>query len=184
MFENDWITLGTTVKYDNPWIRVTEDQVINPSGNEGIYGLVHFKNFAVGVIPMDDDGNVYLVGQYRYALKEYSFEIPEGGGALDIDPEVSARRELLEETGFTAEKLSLILVMHLSNSVSDEKAFVYLATGLKAGLSIPEETENLTLRKYTLDEAYDMVNGHQLTDSMTVAGITKLKLMQMENLLK
>lgn len=167
--------------YDNPWIRVTEYQVIRPSGNPGIYGVVHFKNLAIGVVPMDADGQLWLVGQYRYPLKAYSWEIPEGGGPLDVDPLISAQRELLEETGIRADRWDLILTMHLSNSVSDEQAFVYLATGLSYHDSQPEETEQLQLRRVSLDAAYaDVVEG-RITDSISVAAILRLMLMKKEN---
>src|SRR5690606_26494206 len=104
-----------------------------------------------GVVPMDADGQLWLVGQYRYPLKAYSWEIPEGGGPLDVDPLISAQRELLEETGIRAARWDLLLTMHLSNSVSDEQAFVYLATGLSYHDSQPEETEQLQLRRVSLD---------------------------------
>ncbi|QOR75974.1 MAG: NUDIX hydrolase [Thermoflavifilum sp.] len=178
---NPWLTTGERMVYDNPWIRVTEYQVIRPSGNPGIYGVVHFKNLAIGVVPMDADGQLWLVGQYRYPLKAYSWEIPEGGGPLDVDPLISAQRELLEETGIRADRWDLILTMHLSNSVSDEQAFVYLATGLSYHDSQPEETEQLQLRRVSLDAAYaDVVEG-RITDSISVAAILRLMLMKKEN---
>lgn len=178
---NPWKTLSAEEKYDNPWINVTEYQVINPSGGRGIYGKIHYKNHALGIIPMDDDLNIWLVGQYRYVLNQYSWEIPEGGGPFDVDPLDSAKRELLEETGFTATNWDLIQTMHLSNSVGDEFARIYLARGLKAGHAEPEETEDLKLKKVSFNEAYDMVLDGRITDSMAVAGILKLKIMQLEN---
>ena len=178
---NPWLTTGERMVYDNPWIRVTEYQVIRPSGNPGIYGVVHFKNLAIGVVPMDADGQLWLVGQYRYPLKAYSWEIPEGGGPLDVDPLISAQRELLEETGIRADRWDLILTMHLSNSVSDEQAFVYLATGLSYHDSQPEETEQLQLRRVSLDVAYAEVVEGRITDSISVAAILRLMLMKKEN---
>jgi len=178
---NPWLTTGERMVYDNPWIRVTEYQVIRPSGNPGIYGVVHFKNLAIGVVPMDADGQLWLVGQYRYPLKAYSWEIPEGGGPLDVDPLISAQRELLEETGIRADRWDLILTMHLSNSVSDEQAFVYLATGLSYHDSQPEETEQLQLRRVSLDAAYAEVVEGRITDSISVAAILRLMLMKKEN---
>lgn len=167
--------------YDNPWIQVTEFQVVNPSGGPGIYGVVHFKNLAIGMVPLDEQGHLWLVGQYRYPLQAYSWEIPEGGGPLDVDPLLSAQRELLEETGIRATHWQLILTMHLSNSVSDEKALIYLATGLSYHDSQPEETEQLQLRKVKLEEAYEEVLQGKITDSISVAAILRLMLMKKEN---
>lgn len=178
--ENNWIELSSSVQYDNPWITVTEYNVINPSGNKGIYGKVHFKNIAIGIIPMDDNGNVYMVGQYRFTLGKYSIEIPEGGGAWNINPLESAQRELSEETGLEAQNWQHILTMHLSNSVTDELAMVYLATGLIQGHSNPEETEKLDVFKLPLEKLYQMVINHEITDSMTVAGILHAKILSLQ----
>jgi 8-oxo-dGTP pyrophosphatase MutT (NUDIX family) len=178
---NNWIKLGTIHQYDNPWISVTEDQVINPSGNKGIYGIVHFKNLAIGVIPMDQDGNVYMVGQYRYVTGAYSLEIPEGGGPIGIDPLVSAKRELKEETGLSANHWDKLFEMDLSNSVTDERAIVYLATGLKAGEADPEDTEALTVSKIPFKEVYQMVVEGKITDAITITAILKMKIKFLEN---
>ena len=171
---NPWQILDETQIYDNNWIGLTEYQVINPSGGKGIYGKVHFKNFAIGVIPLDEAYNTWLVGQYRFPLNAYSWEIPEGGGHLHESPLVGAKRELLEETGFTATNWLEIQQMHLSNSVSDELSIIYVATGLTAGESQPEETEQLTIRKLPFEEAFQMVLSGEITDSMSVAGLLKL----------
>lgn len=181
--KNPWKTLESDLKYDNNWISVTEHQVINPSGGEGIYGEVHFKNLAIGILPLDDDYNTWLVGQYRFPLKAYSWEIPEGGGPLGEDPLESARRELLEETGMSASNWKEIQRMHLSNSVSDELSIIYVATGLIQGIAMPEETEELLVKKVPFDEAFEMVMKNEITDSMSVAAILKAKLMIMENLI-
>ncbi|MBX3100916.1 MAG: NUDIX hydrolase [Bacteroidetes bacterium] len=175
--KNPWQTLAAELKYDNPWIRVTEYQVINPGGGKGIYGKVHFKNKAIGIIPLDAEGNTWLVGQYRYVLDQYSWEIPEGGGKLDVPLEESARRELQEETGLRAGTLQLIQTTHLSNSVSDEEGYVFLATDLEAGEWSPEESEDLQVRKLPFEEAYQMVCRGEITDGLAVAGILRLKLM-------
>ncbi len=165
--------------YDNRWISVTEFDVINPSGGEGIYGTVHFKNAAVGVLPLDEDLNTYLVGQYRFPLDAYSWEIPEGGGD-PADTLGAAKRELLEETGLVAAEWSELLEMHLSNSVSDEYAIVYLARKLEQREPMPEETEQLSLKKIPFEEAYRMVEHGAITDSISVAAIQKVKLMLMQ----
>jgi 8-oxo-dGTP pyrophosphatase MutT (NUDIX family) len=170
---NPWKTLSTRPLYDNPWISVREDQVINPKGGKGIYGVVHFKNKAIGIIPVDEEGYTWLVGQYRYALEEYCWEIPMGGGPLAIDILESARRELQEETGFTAAKWTMIARIHTSNSVTDEEGFVFLAEGLTPGETAPEETEDLVVRKVHLREAVAMVMDNRITDSISVGGILK-----------
>lgn len=175
---NPWKILAERQIYDNPWIGVTEYDVINPGGGKGIYGKVHYKGLAIGVLPMDEEGNIWLVGQYRFVLDAYSWEIPEGGGSLDIPPIESARRELEEETGLIANDWSLLLEMHLSNSVSDERALVYLARGLEQREAMPEETEQLVVRRLPFEEAYQMVVRGEITDSMSVAAILKVKLMQ------
>jgi ADP-ribose pyrophosphatase len=174
---NPWKTLSSDEKYSNPWISLTEHQVINPSGGKGIYGTVHFRNTAIGVIVLDNDHNTWLVGQYRYPLEQYSWEIPEGGGPLGSDPLESAKRELKEETGMSAGKWELIQQMHLSNSVSDELAIIYLATELTQGEAEPEDTEQLIVKKIPFETAYQMVVSGEITDSMSVAAILKVKLM-------
>src|SRR4051794_18359940 len=115
---NPWTTLGSRAVYDNPWVAVREDRVVRPDGKPGVYGVVHFKNRAVGVLPVDGEGRVWLVGQYRYPIGEYSWEIPEGGGPSGEDPEETARRELREETGLVAGRVEQIATAHLSNSVT------------------------------------------------------------------
>lgn len=176
---NPWKTLESEIKYDNNWIRLTEHQVINPSGGKGIYGEVHFKNYAIGILPLDENYNTWLVGQYRYPLKAYSWEIPEGGGPLGEEPIESARRELLEETGMSAKKWKEIQRMHLSNSVSDELSIIYIATGLIQGIPMPEETEQLVVKKMPFEDVYQMVLKGEITDSMSVAAILKAKLMML-----
>jgi ADP-ribose pyrophosphatase len=180
MENNPWKTVNSKKTYENPWISVTEHDVINPKGGKGIYGVVHFKNKAIGIIPIDEEENTYLVGQFRYPLNEYSWEIPEGGGPNDIDTLESAKRELLEETGLKAEKWELIQEMHLSNSVSDEKAYIFLATGLSQHEAEPEDTEDLKIKKLPFEEAYQMVLKGEITDSLTVAALLKMKVMMLE----
>lgn len=173
---NPWQTLNTVTKYDNNWIRVDQADVINPRGGKGIYGTVHFKNKAVGVIVLDADDHTYLVGQYRYPLNRYSWEIPEGGGQLDVDPLISAKRELLEETGLIADSWTLLFEMALSNSVTDEHAYIFLATGLTQKEAMPEDTEELQIERVPFEEAWEMVQRGVITDSMSVAAIQRVKL--------
>lgn len=178
--QNPWQILASKIPYDNPWIRLTEHQVINPAGGRGIYGIVHFKNLAIGVVALDEAGHIYLVGQYRLAIDAFSWEIPEGGGPLGADPLESAKRELLEETGLTAGKWRPIVHMHLSNSVSDEAGIVYLAQDLHQGEAEPEDTEQLFIQKIPFTEAYQMVKEHRITDSLSLAAIQKIRLMMLE----
>ena len=175
--KNPWTTLKSELKYENSWICLTEHQVINPSGGDGIYGVVSFKNLAMGVLPLDENLNTWLVGQYRYALNQYSWEIPEGGGKLTTNPLDSAKRELLEETGLKADRWTQIQEMYLSNSVSDEKAIIYVAQGLSQHEPEPEETEQLIVKKLPFQQVFDMVMNGQITDSITVAAVLKVKIL-------
>ena len=179
--ENPWQITAEKTIYDNPWINLTEYQVINPAGNPGIYGKLHYKNYAIGILPLDDDLNTYLVGQYRFALGQYSWELPEGGGPLHIEPLESAKRELLEETGLKANSWTELQRMHLSNSVTDELNIIYLARGLEQHEAEPEDTEQLIVRKLPLDEVYRMVCANEITDAITVAAVLRVKLLLSEN---
>ena len=176
---NPWKTLSSKHIYDNPWISLKEHQVINPGGGKGIYGEVHFKNLAIGILPLDEEDNTWLVGQYRFPLKQYSWEIPEGGGLLETDPLLSAKRELLEETGIVASSWTEIQRIHLSNSVSDELGIIYLAQQLSFGKSCPEENEDLVVRKIPFDTAYQMVMDGEITDSLSVSAILKVKILRL-----
>jgi 8-oxo-dGTP pyrophosphatase MutT (NUDIX family) len=158
--------------------------VINPSGGKGIYGKIHFKNRAIGVVAMDENLNIWLVGQYRFPIDQYSWEIPEGGGLVGVDPLEGAKRELLEETGLVAKTWVPMLKMHLSNSVSDELAIVYLATDLTQHTAEPEETEQLQIKKLPFETVFEMVENELITDSMTVAAVYKIKLLLLEGKLK
>ncbi|ACT91740.1 NUDIX domain-containing protein [Dyadobacter fermentans] len=169
--ENNWKTLSSETVYENAWLELSHRDVINPSGNKGIYGLVKFKNQAIGVIPVDADDNIYLVGQYRYAIDEYSWEIPEGGGALDADPLDAAKRELKEETGLLAGKWTKLARIHTSNSATNEEGFLFIAEELTQDQAEPEDTEDLQVWKLPLKEAVEMVMRSEITDSLSVAGI-------------
>lgn len=172
---NPWKILSSEEVYDNPWINLTRYDVLNPAGNKGIYGKVHFKNLAIGIVPLDQDRNTWLVGQYRFVLDAYSWEIPEGGCPLGTEPLASARRELKEETGLSAGRWTEIQHFHLSNSVSDEAGYIFLAEDLSYGEAEPEETEELKLKKLAFDDAYDMVIDGRITDAVSIMAILKVK---------
>ena len=169
--ENPWQTLDSATAYDNNWLTVRHENVLTPAGTPGVYGVVSFKNKAIGVVPIDADGNTYLVGQYRYPLNEYSWEIPEGGCPLGTDPLESAKRELQEETGLVAATWTQIARIHTSNSATDEEGFIYIARNLTPGPDDPEETERLQVRKLPLDEAVQMVMRSEITDAISMTGL-------------
>lgn len=179
--KNPWTFLSSEQKYDNPWIKVDEHQVLKPSGRPGIYGVVHFKNKAIGIVAIDRHDYIYLVGQYRYPLKRYSWEIPEGGGPPGEEPLEAAKRELLEETGLIAGHWELMLEMDLSNSVSDESCLVFVATDLSQGQARPEDTEELQIRRLPFKDAVDLVLKGEITDSVSVAALLKLKILRERN---
>lgn len=171
--DNPWITKNTSEIYQNTWIKVDEHEIINPAGKDGIYGTVHFKNKAMAIIPIDQDGNTWLVGQYRYPLNQYSWEVPMGGGPIGNDLLESAKRELKEETGITAQKWTEIMKIHTSNSVTDEEGIVYLAEDLTQGETEFEETEVLQIRKLPFSDVLEMVMNGSITDGISIAGILK-----------
>ena len=175
--ENPWKTLEKEVKYDNPWIKITESKTINADGGKGIYGVVHFKNIAIGIIPLDENYNTWIVGQYRYPLNQYSWEICEGGGLHNDDILDSAKRELKEELGMEANTWTKLLDMHLSNSVSDEKGIIFIAKDLSYYNPEPEEGEVLQTKKLPFNKVYEMVMNGEITDSLSVAGILKTKIL-------
>jgi 8-oxo-dGTP pyrophosphatase MutT (NUDIX family) len=181
--QNPWTILSQRPVYDNKWIGITEYDVINPGGGKGIYGKVHFKNLAIGILPLDEEGNTWLVGQYRFTVGAYSWEIPEGGGDPAVSAVESAQRELKEETGLVAKEWTLLQEMQLSNSVSDEQALIFLARQLQQQEAMPEETEQLVVRKLPFEEAYRMVEEGTITDSISVAAILKVKLMSAQGLI-
>jgi len=169
-----WKKLGSRVVYENPWITVREDNVMNPGGGENQYGHVHFKNRAVAIVPLDEDGNTWLVGQDRYTLGAYSWEVPMGGAAEDEELLAAAKRELKEETGLSAGEWTTIMRLHLSNSITDEEGFVFVAEQLTEGEPDFDETEQLEIRKLPLCEALTMVNNGDISDAMSVAAILKV----------
>ena len=168
-----WRCRSTRLVYDNPWIRVHHDAVTTPAGTEGIYGRIHFRNKAIGIIPLDDDNHTWLVRQHRYTLGEDSWEIPEGGSPAGENLLDTAKRELEEETGLKASDWELLMRLHTSNSVTDEEAFIYIARELSQGTMALESTEDIVTQRVPLAEAVQMVMDGRITDAMSVAGLLK-----------
>jgi 8-oxo-dGTP pyrophosphatase MutT (NUDIX family) len=169
-----WKKLSSRINWENDWMALYEDEVINPGGGRNLYGHVHFKNRAVGIIALDDSGNTWLVGQTRYTLGEWSWELPMGGAPLDEDPLDAAKRELREETGLTAATWSELMRLHTSNSITDEVGIVYVARQLTEGETAFEESEDLEVRKMPLDEAVAMAMRGDITDAISVAALLRI----------
>ncbi|WP_101756802.1 NUDIX hydrolase [Oceanicoccus sp. KOV_DT_Chl] len=175
-----WWRKSSELIYDNPWISLRHEEVITPAGSDGIYGKIHFKNRALGIIPLDENLQTVLVGQYRYALDEYSWEIPMGGGSFDQSPLSAAQRELQEETGLHGGDWQQLFKLHTSNSVTDEEGYVFLARNLQPGQQALEDTEgDLVLKQLPLKDAVAMVTRGEITDLISIAG-----LLAVEKLLK
>jgi len=171
-----WLRRSRRIAYENPWITVWHDEVSRPDGSPGIYGLVHFANLAAGVVVLDEDDRVLLVGQHRYTLGEPSWEIPEGGVPAGETPIDGIRRELREETGVEASEWRELVRIHLSNSVTDEAGVVYLARGLSHGTSQPEPTEQIEVRWVPFEEALVMAADGRITDAMSLIGLQRVAL--------
>lgn len=172
---NPWKIKNSKITYETPWISTKHLEVVNPAGKDGIYGIIHFKNIAIGILPLDEEYNTWIVGQYRLPIDEYSWEMPEGGGDLNIDPLESAKRELLEETGIIAKDWSELLKIHTSNSVTDERGIIYVAKDLSFHPPQPDEDEELEIRKLPFNDLFEMVMKGEITDSLTLAAILKAK---------
>lgn len=172
---NPWKPRSSKKIYNNRWLSLHEDEVINPGGGISHYGKINFKNLAIGIIPLDENNNTWLVGQYRYVPDCYSWEIPMGGGPLNISPLESAKRELKEETGLTANDWQELMKLHTSNSVTDELGLVYVARELTQGETEFEETEDLLIQKVSLEEAVERVLAGEITDAISVAALLKLQ---------
>jgi 8-oxo-dGTP pyrophosphatase MutT (NUDIX family) len=175
--KSPWKTLSSALKYDNPWIRVDEHRVINPSGGEGIYGTVSFKNRAVAIVALFENGDTLLVGQFRYPLQEYHWELPMGGAPEGESILGCAQRELKEETGYSASDWQQVLALHLSNSITQEQGVTFIAKNLVEGKMALEETEDITLKRVPFDRVFQQVMSGEITDAMTVASVMKVRLL-------
>jgi 8-oxo-dGTP pyrophosphatase MutT (NUDIX family) len=162
--------------YVNAWIMVWHDEVDRPDGSPGIYGVVHYANEAVGVVVLDDDDRVLLVGQFRYTLDRYSWEIPEGGSPPGEPAVEGAKRELLEETGVTADDWRQIGRFTLSNSISDEAGVLFAAHARSRGTPSPDPTEDLVTRWVPFDEAIAMIDRAEIVDAMSIMALQAVAL--------
>jgi ADP-ribose pyrophosphatase YjhB (NUDIX family) len=167
-----WRLTSTREVYRNPWIRVREDQVIRPDGKPGIYGVVELEP-AVGIVAVTDDERVYLVGQYRYATESYSWEIVTGFSDRGEDPVAGARRELLEETGLSAESWEPLGHCYLSNCITNQIGYLYLARGLSAGLASPDDTESLAPKTMPLREALGLALEGGIDQAYSIVGLQR-----------
>ncbi len=168
---NPWRRLSRRVAYANPWLTVWHDEVIRPDGRPGIYGVVHFEGHATGVVALDADDRVLLVGQYRYTLDEYAWEIPEGGGAPGEDPLAAVQRELREETGYRAADWRVLGGCWTSDSVTDERATLFVARDLTPGEPSPDGTEAIQVRWVPLPEALAMCRDGRIMDAMSIVAL-------------
>ena len=172
--ESPWRRRTRSLVYENPWVRVLHDEVDRPDGQPGIYGVIHFANHAVAIVPVDDRDRVVLVGQWRYTIDAYSWELPEGGVPPDETPLAGAQRELREETGLEARAWRDLGRVAISNSVTDELGTIYLATDLSQGDPAPDATEDLRLRWVAFDEALAMIDDGRITDLLTIAALERV----------
>lgn len=175
--DNPWDIVEKKHIYANPWISVDEYEVINPSGNPGIYGTVNFKNRAVGIIPIDHEGNTWLVGQYRFPLQQYSWEIPMGGAPIDEPILQCAQRELSEETGLLASEWTELGYIHVSNCITNEEGYLFICKELEQGDAHPEETEQLTVKKLAFEEVFQMSMDGRITDALSIIAIQRVRLL-------
>jgi 8-oxo-dGTP pyrophosphatase MutT (NUDIX family) len=173
-----WRRLSSDMVYENPWIRVFHENVLTPAGTPGIYGRVHFRNQAIGIVAIDADEHVFLVKQFRYARGHYSLEIPKGGGARDVEPLEIARRELKEETGFSAAKWQHLLELQISNSVTDQIGHVFVAEQLTAGEQLLDDSEDIEVIRVPLKQAVAMACDGRITDDFSVVSLLRVALLR------
>lgn len=173
-----WRRLSSDVVYENPWIRVHHEKVLTPAGTPGIYGRVHFRNQAIGIVAIDAEDHVFLVKQFRYTRGEYSLEIPKGGGARDVEPLEIARRELKEETGYAAAKWQKLLQVQISNSVTDQDGHVFIAEQLTAGEQSLDDSEDIEVIRVPLKDAVAMACDGRITDDFSVVSLLRVALLR------
>ncbi|MGE5566891.1 MAG: NUDIX domain-containing protein [Parcubacteria group bacterium] len=169
-----WTRANERTAFENPWLAVRQYDAVAPTGKPALYGVVHMKNHAIAVLPLHEDGTVTLVGQNRFVFADYSWEIPEGGGKLNEDPLEAAKRELREECGLEAAEWRRILQVQLSNSITDEVAFGFLATGFSPAAKDPDETEDLALARVPFTEALEAATAGHIKDALTVAMLLRV----------
>lgn len=173
--ENPWTILSSEIKYDNPWIQIEEHQVLTPAGNSSIYGEVHFKNMAVAIVPLDENYNTYIIGQYRFPMKTFEWEVPEGGCPKGETPLETAKRELREEVGMIANDFQLIQELQMSNCTTDELGYIFVAKGLEFVGTDHEETEVLTIKKIPFVDLFEMAMNGEIRDNLSLTAIYKTK---------
>ena len=181
--KNPWKIIDTDKVYESPWIHVTKHNVLDPSEQPGTYSVVHFKHLAIGVLPLDEEYNTWIVGQYRFPLKRYTWEIPEGGGDMNVPPIDSAKRELSEEVGISATKWTNIQEFDTSNASTDERAIIFVAQKLNFHEAHPDDNEELTIKKLPFAELYELAVKGEITDSLSLVAILKTKLLLDQKLL-
>lgn len=164
-----WKSLGESVLVDTPWMRVTRHPAVAPTGMTADYVVMRPRNVGTGVLPLHDDGTVSLVGQHRFTLMRYSWEMPEGGAPEGEDPFDAVRRELAEEAGLRAEHWRAALDMDLSNSITDERAMTWVAWGLTPAPLDPDPTEVIVSARVPFRDLLAEVARGAVRDSMTVA---------------
>lgn len=178
-----WLDRGSTVVHDTPWMRVTQHEVEAPTGKASQYGVLRFKNVATGVLPVHADGTVTLVGQARFARANYSWEMPEGGAPFDEDPLKAVKRELAEEAGLAAASWALALRIEVSNSITDEIGFTWIAWDLTPVPTDPDPTEVLTIVRVPFTALLKEIERGAIVDSFTVATAYRAYHMAREGLL-
>jgi ADP-ribose pyrophosphatase len=166
-------TLSTQTTYENPWIRVEHQEVLRPDGQPGVYGIVHFTNRAIAVLPIEENGDTYLIGQWRRPLERWSWEIPEGGVPFEEDIEVGARRELEEEAGLIAGTMVKIAEFDVSNCVCDEVGVGFLAYELSQGIMSPDPTEVLSIRRIHFTHVLDEIDQGIIRDAPTLVTVLR-----------
>lgn len=173
-----WRRLTSDVVYENPWIRVHHEKVLTPAGTPGIYGRVHFRNQAIAIVAIDADEHVFLVKQFRYARGHYSLEIPKGGGARDVEPLEIAKRELKEETGYSAAHWNHLLELQISNSVTDQIGHVFVAEQLTAGQQSLDDSEDIEVIRVPLKDAIAMACDGRITDDFSVVSLLRVAVLR------